>query len=222
MFFKSSELAQRADCSTRTVYSFLREREAAGEIKVENKGRNGLLITMLKKGWELSQSFKLKFLAYFRDKGLIPYINTVNTNPTSAPPIPIPDRVDKMCAQEGLNESEIRAVKEKLKGVSEIKSLGGIVKYFIKQIKDGIMKGLKTSQEISEQKATIDRLRAKAELDAKTSMQIDGYVDPLTTGKLLSVSDLDAISEYNSKVSTRSVQIFNQLCLEAGLSRKAS
>lgn len=219
MLFKSSELAKKGECTTRTVYNFLKEREAAGEIKVENKGCNGLLITMLKKGWELSKSFKIPFLAYFRDKGLIPYINTTNTFPSGVDPNTPQDRIDKMCAKEGLNQAQTRAVKDKVKQVNNIKSLGGIVKHFINQVKEGILMALQSGNDMQARRNALDKLRAKADLDAKVDLELKGIVEPKPNGALMTTQEFDAIREYHSLHATHSVILYNKLCLEAGYAK---
>lgn len=79
--FKTQDIADYLGCSSRQVGIMLTEFKEAGKLTWKNRGRNGILITMLKGGWELTKKFfkKFAFLAYFRDKGLIPYIDISNT-----------------------------------------------------------------------------------------------------------------------------------------------
>lgn len=221
MLFKSSILADKGQCTTRTVYSFLKQREAAGELKIENKGRNGLLITMLKKGWELSKSFKFAFLAFFRDKGCIPYIDTINTSPSGGTLGNPKDRIEKMCAKEGLNQAQANAVKEKVKKVDNIKSFGGLVKHFINQVKDGILMSLHTASDMEARRSALEKLRAKADLDAKVDLELKGIVEPKRTGAVLSPDEFDAMNYYHSLLATHSVVLYNKLCLEAGYAKIA-
>lgn len=221
MLFKSSELALQAHCSVRTVYTALRGMVSRGEITVQNKGCDGLLITMLKKGWQLTKSFiKTAFLAYFRDRGLIPYIYTTpNTSPSGGGGNNTTDRIGKMCAKEGLSEAQTRAVKEKVKKVDNIKSLGGLVKYFINQIKEGLLMALQSGHDIEARRKALESLRRKADLDARVELELKGIVEPKPTGGFMTIEELDDMSTYHSLHSTTSVMLYNKLCAEAGYSK---
>jgi len=219
--FKSDEIAARGGCTTRTAYSFLKERESKGEITIQNKGCDGLLITVLKKGWELSKLFKTAFLAYFRDKGLIPFIYTSNTSPPSGvgSNSNLKDKVEKMCSQAGLSEAQTRKVKESLKTVKEIKNLGGLVKHFINKIKDGIMQAVKNSQEIEQEKILDDKLKDQSYTDARAEMQIQGIEEPKKKGMFMTIDELDAFRAYEAIKESKSIVIYNRLRLENGLAK---
>jgi DNA-binding MarR family transcriptional regulator len=150
MLFKTSDIAEQAKCTNRTVYNVLNKLKEDGHLTSESKGRNGILVVMLKKGWELCKLFKFAFLAFFRNKNAIPYSYIGdNKDPVPRPPPdPNPDRVSKMCLKEGLNESEIRIVRQKVDKVPVIKNLGGLVKCFINQVKDGVFGSKSTKQEV--------------------------------------------------------------------------
>lgn len=208
--FKTEEFAQQANCSTRTVYTFLRERVARDEIKVENKGRNGLLITVLRKGWELCKLFKFAFLAYFRDKGLIPYINTINTIPSGGGGNQPKDRIEKMCAKEGLNEGETRAVKNKISKISGIRSLGAVVKWAISQIKGGAMKSLVSSKDIEQREIMKERLQKQAQTDAKAILEAKGIFEQIP-GLNATFEELDAFNAYHAMLSTYAANRLNEL-----------
>ena len=219
--FLTTELAERGNCSGRTVYSFLKDCVSKGFLSVQNKGRNGLLISVLKKGWKLTLMFmKTAFLAYFRDLGRIPYIYTPNTYPQGGGFNKQPNRIDKICKKEGLTEAQTRTIKEKISLVDKVKNIGGLVKYFINQIKDGILKPTFTGEEIAHRELQLNELKNKANLDARTQLELDGIREPKPKGVIMTIQELDDYYLYCTRLSTLEVTLFNQLCLEHGLSKK--
>jgi hypothetical protein len=214
--FKHKEMAQIAGCSERTIYSFLQEGIKNEEISVENKGRNGVMVTMLKKGWELTKSLKTAFLAYFRDKGLIPYIYTSNTSPPRVGTNQSEDRIGKICRKAGLNEAQTRAIREQLNKISVIRNLGALVNFFIKKLKEGAVKAILSGSEVLYRQSMKEKLQKQAEIEIREDLARIGIVERVP-GVGCTIEELDAFREYGAIFGSRLNKRMMELCSENGI-----
>lgn len=215
--FKYEELAKRADCTPRTVYTFLKDREARGEIKVQNKGRSGLLVTILKKGWELSKLFKTAFLAFFRHSGRIPYLYICNKDPSPSGTGIKFTLIEKMCRKAGLNESQTRAVKEKIGLLKNIKSLAGSITHFIKQVKEGVLEAVKSYAEKERDQKVRNELWSNAERAARAELAVKGITCPKSSGAVMTIEELDAFNSYHIIMQNKQQEIYKRVAAQRGV-----
>lgn len=215
-YFTSKELAGQSGCTERTVYTILQEAQKRGELTVKNKGRYGLLIKVLKKGWELTKLLKFAFLAYFRDKGLIPYIYTSNTSPRGGGSNQSEDRIGKMCRQAGLNEGQTRAIREQIGKIGSIRNLGGLVKHFINKLKEGAMRAIMSGTEVLHRQAMKEKLQKQAETDVRATLASQGIVEKVP-GVGCTIEELDAFRNYGAIFGARLNQRMMELCKEHGV-----